>query len=239
MDDDVLAADPAAGADFGQSGRDEQRETLAHHARRGKEFADRAPVRGAIARLFFQFARRRYLRRLAARLVADETRGQFEAVDLQRHAILFDQDDVPPVGRIVDRQDDRGVDAARAGDIFPSTLLLDGDEATGPRGFDGRVGGRAGHADPLCGGARGAPLRQARANCKTAAGRVARQAACSARSALRSSLPIIVLGRSSRTSTALTRSCLPSCGLSHAASASPDTSNPSSSVTKALGVSPR
>ena len=48
---------------------------------------------------------------------------------------------------------------------------------------------------------------------------------------LRLNLPIIVLGSVSRTTTESTRSCLPSCGLSHAASSSPVAAAPSASVT--------
>ena len=61
----------------------------------------------------------------------------------------------------------------------------------------------------------------------------------SARSALRSSLPIMVLGRSARTVTALSRSCLPTRAFSHSLRAAPSLSAPSARVTKAAGVSPR
>src|SRR3546814_8466877 len=56
--------------------------------------------------------------RFAGHVVADESRGQFEAVDFQRHAILFDQNDVAPVVALVDRQDHQGVDTACARNIF-------------------------------------------------------------------------------------------------------------------------
>jgi hypothetical protein len=54
---------------------------------------------------------------------------------------LFDQDDVTAVGVLVDREDHRGVNAARARDIFPIALLLDRDEAAFPPRLDGGVGG--------------------------------------------------------------------------------------------------
>ena len=45
---------------------------------------------------------------LALLLVADQAGGQFDAAAAERDAILFDQQDVPPVGVLVDRQDHRG-----------------------------------------------------------------------------------------------------------------------------------
>src|SRR3546814_7837099 len=64
---------------------------------------------------------------------------------LQRHAILLDQDHMAPIRRLLDREDHRGMDAARERHIFPRPLLLYGDVTAFPPRFDGGVGGRAGH----------------------------------------------------------------------------------------------
>src|SRR3546814_16363697 len=50
-----------------------------------------------------------------------------------------------PIRRLLDREDHRGMDAARARHIFPRPLLLYGDVTAFPPRFDGGVGGRAGH----------------------------------------------------------------------------------------------
>src|SRR3546814_323848 len=100
---------------------------------------------GAIAGFLFQLAPGGGLGRFARAVVADQPRGQFEAVALQRHAILFDQDDMAPVRCVVDGQDHRGMNAARARYIFPRPLLPHGDETTFPSRLDGGVGGGAGH----------------------------------------------------------------------------------------------
>src|SRR3546814_20385407 len=62
VDDEILAIYPAAFANPGQPGRNQQGEAFAHHAGRAVEFADGAPVRGAIAGFLLKLALRRDLR---------------------------------------------------------------------------------------------------------------------------------------------------------------------------------
>src|SRR3546814_16469520 len=91
VDDDILAIDPAAFANPGQPGRNQQGEAFAHHAGRAVELADGAPVRGAIAGFLLKPALRRDLRSPAGHAVAEQSRGKFAAVDFPRNTLLIAQ----------------------------------------------------------------------------------------------------------------------------------------------------
>src|SRR3546814_2632109 len=72
---------------------DLQGKAFADHAGRTVEFADDAPVRGAIAGFLLKLALGRDPYSVPDRAVAAETSGQLEAGDFQRNAILVDQND--------------------------------------------------------------------------------------------------------------------------------------------------
>src|SRR3546814_19209005 len=62
VDDDILAVDAAAFADLRQPRSDQQGKAFADHPWRAVEFADDAPVRGAIAGFLLKLALGRNLR---------------------------------------------------------------------------------------------------------------------------------------------------------------------------------
>src|SRR3546814_3122928 len=120
-------------------------EAYADHSRRREEFVYRAPVGSLIPGLLFQLTLRGTFGNFRDSFVPDQPRRQLQAMALQRHAILLDQDHMAPIRRLLDREDHRGMDAARARHIFPRPLLLYGDVTAFPPRFDGGVGGGAGH----------------------------------------------------------------------------------------------
>jgi hypothetical protein len=131
---DILMLRATALADLLQCSRPEERERLACHAGRGAETTEILDPARAITGFFFQFAGRRRLCVFACRFVADQAGGQFQAVCLERHPILFDQNDVIAGWIIIDGKENRGADPAHAAHIFPPAFLMDRQIIAGPMG---------------------------------------------------------------------------------------------------------
>src|SRR3546814_16958701 len=89
-------------------------EAYADHSRRREEFVYRAPVGSLIPGLLFKLTLRGTFGNFRDSFVPDQPRRQLQAMALQRHAILLDQDHMAPIRRLLDREDHRGMDAARA-----------------------------------------------------------------------------------------------------------------------------
>src|SRR3546814_6243392 len=89
-------------------------EAYADHSRRREEFVYRAPVGSLIPGLLFKLTLRGTFGTVRDAFVPDQPRRQLQAMALQRHAILLDQDHMAPIRRLLDREDHRGMDAARA-----------------------------------------------------------------------------------------------------------------------------
>src|SRR3546814_209687 len=91
---------------------------------------------GAIACFLFQLSDRGDVCRLAFLLVADKAGRQLQAIAVQRHAKLFDEQDMPVLsfaeGALVHCEDHGGADTPRARDELPFALALGGDELALP-----------------------------------------------------------------------------------------------------------
>ena len=122
MDGDVLVGVAAAVAGAGEAGRQHEREAFRRHARRGKILAPLLDELGVIAGFLLQLAAGGRGDAFAGAFVADQAGGKFEAGAAERHAILFDEQQLP-LG--IDRDDHRGADAAVALGIFPGARLAD------------------------------------------------------------------------------------------------------------------
>src|SRR3546814_17329453 len=113
---------------------------------------------GAIACFLFQLADRGDVCRLAFLLVADKAGRQLQAIAVQRHAKLFDEQDMPVLsfaeGALVHCEDHGGADTPRARDELPFALALGGDELASPdriyRIGPARQNGRASWRDRRC-----------------------------------------------------------------------------------------
>ena len=74
-------------------------------------------------------------------VVTHQSGRNFEAETPERHAVLADEDHVAgAIGIIVERDDRRRPDAARAADIFPAPPRLGGDELAFPLHHFGQIG---------------------------------------------------------------------------------------------------
>src|SRR5688500_7919490 len=136
MDSNVFAFDAAAFAGASESFGAEQYETFGRHSGRGEVAAEVDHALGAIAGLLLELADRGGRRLLAIDIVADQPGGQLEARAAERHPILLDEQDMA----VVDGEDHRRADAARARHIFPFAAPLDGDEPPLPGDVLGLVG---------------------------------------------------------------------------------------------------
>jgi len=131
MDCNVLMLVAAALAYLANSVRPNQGEAFRDHSRRTVEIAEPLDTLGGEPGFLLEFLDRRLLQRRILVLVADEARREFEAAAADRNPKLLDQNDPA----VMLGEDDDGIRASRARNIFPAALLEGADIFSLPDGL--------------------------------------------------------------------------------------------------------